>query len=614
MPQHQFYVAPQGKDCWPGTYAQPFATLQQAQQHVRANTANQRSDIIVNLRAGTYFLATPLQFLAASGDSGEHGYDVIYQAYGYGTNKQEHVVLSGGREISGWQPYDEDSAIWQAEVGDLNTRQLFVDGQQAQRASLPSIPTLTRTETGYVVHDTTPQSWRSPADIEFVYQGIYPWSSARCGVASITGDQHSTTITMDQPAFSWANQLYTVEGRDRANWTGLGSPTAIENSVSFLTQPGTFALDRSRPGHHILFYMPRPGEDLARVSVIAPLLETLVSGQGTAEAPLHNLSLRGITFAHATWLQPSKPEGFLHYHGITYYNGGHIETVIYDPETQSSVTVPSDPARMPGNVTFSSATHILIEGCRFSHLGANALEFSKDCQDNLIRGNVIHDVSAAGIVIGTGASSRENRGNRIENNWVHHTGLEYHGSPAIYLAETQDSTIVHNQINDVPHCGIVVYGGSTARNTSVLNNLVFNTMKVLADGGGIYISSNQGASFASGTVVRGNVIHDTITSYNFGLYVDYGASWVTMQANVVYNSDTPTALQVEPPLQHVAFIGNFWDMNPDGYDNPPEYVTVAGNTRLPRDGFEPALLDNPASADIVTNAGLEPSYLHLLQM
>jgi len=137
---------------------------------------------------------------------------------------------------------------------------------------------------------------------------------------------------------------------------------------------------------------------------------------------------------------------------------------------------------------------------------------------------------------------------------------------------------------------------------------VFNTMKVLADGGGIYVTSNQGASYASGTLVRGNVIHDTITSYNFGLYTDYGAAWVTVQSNVVYRGDTPVVLHVSPPLENVAFIGNFWDADPDRHDQPPEKVTFGSNTRLPRDSFESALAAIPAGADIVAGAGLQPDW------
>jgi Right handed beta helix region len=634
MSENQLHVAGWGRNSWPGTAEQPFATVHRAQQAVRAGTAGMDADIIVNVHAGTYTLTAPFRLLAAEGDSGENGHRVVYQAYGYGTDSPDQVVLSGGRQISGWRPHHGATGVWRAEVGDLDTRQLFVDGRRAERAALEGgIPgRLTRTESGYVTDSTAPQSWSSPADVEFVYRGVYPWSEARCGVAGVSGDEHSTVITMDQPAFGWAAQLYqgamnwsagdwpeSVDapaagdvGEDGWSYSDVGTPTSAENSLSFLTRPGTFVLDRSRPGHHVLFYLPRDGEALTRVSVVAPVLETLVHGRGAPGAPLHDIILRGITFADATWLRPSRPEGFLHYHGSTYYDGGRIETVTF-AEGQGSVAVPAESARVPAHVVFDTTERITVEGNRFTRLGANALEFSHGSRDNVVRGNVFDDVSGGAIALGAHADGAgSNRGNRVENNWVHHIGREYRGSPGIHLTGTQDTIVAHNQIDDVPHCGIVVDGGEAARGAHVLDNLVFTTMTALADGGGIYLTGRQGASFASGAVVRGNVVHDTITSYNFGLYTDYGAAWVTVQANAVYRSDTPVVLQVSPPLEHVVFVGNFWDADPDGHDQPPKGVTVAGNTRLPREDFERALAADPAGADIVAGAGLEPAYRHLV--
>jgi hypothetical protein len=591
------------------------------------------SDLVVELHAGTYFLTRPFQLLAAEGDSGRNGHRVVYQAHGYGTPAQAHVVISGGRRIRDWVEHDPATGIWRAGVGDLDTRQLFVDGRRAERARLqgPVPGALTRTETGYVTDSTAPQAWRSPADVEFVYQGVYPWSEARCGVAEISGDDRSTTITMAQPAFGWAARLY--QGRidweaDPSAWPegaeewqdggGIELPTSVENSPSFLTEPGTFALDRSRPGAHVLYYLPRAGEDLRTASVVAPALEALVVGRGAAGNPLRDVSVRGLEFAHATWLRPSRPEGFLHYFGGTYYDGGPLETVTF-ADGQGSVTVPGgEPAAVPANVRFETSTGVIVEGNRFTALGANALQLCGGCCDNIVRGNVFDDISGSAVTIGggtgreTGAAGGPDSGNIVADNWVHDIGRDYHGSPAIALSGTRDTTVAHNQINDVPYSGIVIGGGDTARGAQVIGNLIYNTMQVLADGGGIYLAGNQGASFASGAVVRGNVVRDTITSYNFGVYTDYGATWVTVQGNVVARSDTPVVLRVSPPLEHVAFVGNFWDDDPDGWDDPPKGVAVVGNARLPRESFEQALRADPAGADILANAGLEPGYRGLL--
>lgn len=551
------YVDPSGDDAGPGTIEQPFATLDRARAAAAAGS-------VVNLRAGTYRLTEPLRLAAA--DSG-----VTYQAYGYGTPAQEPVVISGGRRIAGWR---EDDGVWRAEVPGLATRQLYVSGRRAARAAIPIEHQVTRTETGYVIDDPAPRSWQG--EVEFVYRGVYPWSEARCQVSQISGDGRSTTVTMAQPAFGWAVRLYqsviTWEGPGAGETNGADILTSAENSPAFLTE-GTFALAGG-----VLHYLPLPGESLD--DVVAPVLETLVHARD-----VRDVAFRGITFAEATWLRPSAPEGFLHYHGNGYYDGGPLQTVTF-AEGQGQVTVPGDDAAMPANVDFENASRVTVEGCRFTRLGAVALEF-RGGTGNVLRDSILDEVAGGGVVITAG-----NR-HRIENNHIHHIGRDYHGSPAILLSGTRDTVVAHNQVNDVPHAGIVVYEG---RGAQVLNNLVHDTMQVLADGGGIYLSGSQGASHASGALIRGNVVRDTITPYNIGLYTDYGAAWVTVQGNVIHRADAPVVLQVSPPLEHVAFIGNFWDANPG---DPPKGVTLADNTTL----SGTALDGHPTVADILAGAG-----------
>lgn len=625
MPSRHYFVVPTGEDAGPGTIECPFASLARAQQAVRASTAQMETDIVVNLRAGTYFLTAPFHLLGSAGDSGAGGHRVIYQPFGYGTADQEAVTLSGGRTITGWEQVDPNSGIWRAMVGDLETRQLYVNGRRARRATRAGgFPgQLTRTESGYTTDSDEPQEWANPSDIELVFTGVYPWSEARLQVAGIAGDAAATTITLAQPAWDWAGRLYNSvlgwESAETAAWAAAGgslaAPSALENSLSFLTEPGCFVLDRTRPGQHFLHYRPRPDEDLTQASVVAPVLETLVRGDGADDHPLRNISFRGLTFADATWLRPSRPEGFLHYHGNTFYDGGPIQTVTFGDNDESSATVPGgEAAVMPANLTFSHTAGIEIVGCRFTRLGATALEFSGGSVETAIRGNEFSDISGGGLAIGANAPAAEadaNRDNRIEQNWLHHLGCDYHGSPALLLNGPQAAIVDRNQINDVPHCGIVLYGRETTRDNQITRNLVFNSMQTLADGGGIYLSGRQGMSYASGTLVRGNLIRDVITSYNIGLYTDYGSAWVTVQANIIVRADTPIVLQVWPPLDQVAFIGNFWDTEPADLDAPPPTVIVAGNIRLTDEIVAAGLASNPVTADIVTRAGLSSEFRHL---
>src|SRR5690606_3338250 len=172
-----------------------------------------QADIIIQLRSGIHYLASPLH-LTAENDSGLNGHKVLYQAYKYGTDHQEDVTISGGRRVTDWELHDAEKNIWTTEIGDLVVRQLFVNDARAPRATLTTVPSgLTQTASGYDSSSAEPQNWGNSADLEFVYTGIYPWSEARIGVEAIQGTD-STRIIMKQPAFEWATSLYKSKIED----------------------------------------------------------------------------------------------------------------------------------------------------------------------------------------------------------------------------------------------------------------------------------------------------------------------------------------------------------------------------------------------------------------
>ena len=606
----ELFVATNGNDANPGTLTQPLATIAAAHKKAREFIPSMQTDIIIQLRSGIHYLASPLH-LTAENDSGLNGHKVLYQAYKYGTDHQEDVIISGGRRVTDWELHDAEKNIWTTEIGDLVVRQLFVNDTRAPRATLTTVPSgLTQTASGYDSNSAEPQNWGNPADLEFVYTGIYPWSEARIGVEAIQGAD-STCITMKQPAFEWATSLYKSkieagEAKNSVSERGLSQPTSIENGLGFLTEPGTFAFDSSTPGHHKLYYIPRENEDMQTAQVIAPVLETLIQGRGTENTPLRNLAFRGLTFAHATWLQPSSPDGFIHYHGATYYTGGGVQKI---PLFEDSwVTVPSASKLTPSSITFEHARAITFEDNHFTHFGTGGLEFMASCSFNTIAGNIFEDISATAVTIGSSSTDKvpqlETKYNHIENNWLHDTGCEYHGASAILLVEGQHTTVAHNQINDVPHAGIVAYGDNATRGTTIANNLVINSLGVLADGGGINLAGAQGTSYEDGARVSGNVIRDVITSYNYGLYTDYGTAWTQVESNIISGAETPVILDVTPPLRNVTFHGNFWDKLPKGHDKPPETVIVTENTVLEGD-INSAIATMPAAKRIADHAGIE---------
>nr|WP_245694968.1 right-handed parallel beta-helix repeat-containing protein [Streptomyces antibioticus] len=623
----QLYVAPWGKDSWPGTLDRPFATPARAQQAVRAQAPRMRSDLVVNLRGGTYDLKAPLRLSAAAGDSGRGGHRVIYQAYGYGTPRQEQVTISGGRQIAGWRPDQRLRGFWRADVGGLETRQLYVEDRRAARLTRhgTGFPgTLKATRTGYVTSSAVPRAWRNPGDIEFVYRAGY--LEGRCGVRGVSASARRTVITMDQPCWDLAQGLY-------GGTELLEAPTSVENSPSFAPKPGSWYLDRSRPGHHELLYFPRSGQDMRRAKVVAPVLESLVTGTGRPGRPLHDIGFRGLTFAYATWLAPSEPAGF--------------------PAAWSMYLRPGrrgEDARLltvPGTVAFRTAERITFEGNRFTHLGAQALELSENSSHNIVDGNAISDVSDGGILMGVVPPDRTgtNRGNRITNNWIHHIGAEYHAASGVWDTATQETTIAHNQVNDVPYSGILSGPGDDLRGimrrNRILDNRIYATNRLLEDGGGVYLRGEQGSSFADGAVISGNAVTDSkYGDWNVGIYTDDSTNWVTVEHNTVYNYVASIGGCSEEwgdrPVQNVRFHGNFWDdavpewvarraypgawppantQDPDDKGcGDPHGLSFTDNTLLPPRNPGQACAADTACAAVLANAGPLPSYRQRMGM
>lgn len=548
-----------------------------AQAKLRTVNSGMTGDIVVMLRGGSYQLTSTFAF--DQNDSGNNGFNIIYQAY-----PGEIPIISGGQTINGWT---QSGSVWQANVGTgLQTRQLYVNGVRATRAARGGgIPgSVTRTATGYTTNDSTLQSWTNPGDVEFVYTGGSSagsaWTESRCGVASIGGNASATTITMDEPC--WTNA--TVK---KCCGQTIGNPSGIENSFQLLDQPGEWYLNHATG---LLSYMPRSGENMATATVIAPTVETLVSGTGTTSNPIHNLQFKGISFAYATWLQPSTGEGFVEVQANWILQGSTATNLF-----------------APANIFFHTARNIRFERNNFTHLGAQGLAFDNGSQNNTVTGNVFSDISGTAVRIGTvdapaTASAAQELGNTVSNNYIHDIAVEYHGGVGLMGGYTANTVFSHNEITSVPYSGISLGWGwgtaSYAQNNEVDHNLVSNHMQLLADGGGVYTLSEQAAPDGSQrSRVHDNYIHHQGNEYG-SLYPDEGSASMDWYNNVVAN--TPRWLHVWTTSIH--------DLNI--HDNFSDTSTATTNgTNITYANNYTAGTPWPSAAQAIINAaGLEAGY------
>jgi hypothetical protein len=479
-------------------------------------------DIIVELADGVYQLASPLQLGVA--DSGTNGYNVRYVA-----TAGAQPVLSGGLTIQNWTLHDSQKNIYQAAVpAGFNTRQLYVNGVRAQRARMlllaptPGAATLgggaTGSSTGYQVSIVGMTEWTNVQDIEAVMSAY--WQQNRCPLQSVSQGQ----IVLQNPCWTLANDG-PIPMQTGLNW--------LENAYEFLTQSGQWYLDRSA---NMIYYIPRSGEDLATAEVVAGDLEQLVTGVGALDASgnpqfVQNICFEGLTFAYATWLNPSTSMGFPERQSGVYNNGLD--------NGQST----------PGALNFSRAKNIAFTRNRFTHLGAAAVNFSEGSQGVLIEGNYFSDISGGAITIGDPGDNletdpaKQSLNHVIANNYVTGTGAEYQGSSAILIFYTANTSIANNEIAMAPYTGLSVGWGwgvpSYAANNSVADNYIHDVMLSLFDGGGVYTNGSGAGTTLSGNYLTGigttgtcSTSGDEYAGYS-AIYHDTGGTLYEDSQNVI---------------------------------------------------------------------------------
>jgi hypothetical protein len=636
--QATIYVSPTGNDRALGLSARrPVRTPQRAQAIVRLLRRHMRGDIDVVLGDGYYRMSAPLTLGPA--DSGTNGHDVVWTA-APGTRP----AMVGSVQITGWHPMSKGSPIWVAQAPPgLQTRQLYVNGTRAARANgaLPNALTGQDAD-GYSGGGSTMAAWRNPSgarpQLEFVYRGgLGAWTEPRCPVASFSG----AAVVMAQPC--WKNSTARAgsfpDGR-AYNLVGRSSiteqPTSVENAFQFLgaNTPGQWFLDQ---GDGKLYYVPRQGETLNTADVEAPVLQTLVQGNGTPSAPVHDIVFSGIQFSYATWLGPEfhgqgVSDGFSEIQAdyqVTGPDGAASQGLCHVPPP--SYTFGRCPyaawTQIPGSVSFTYDQHIQFTGDAFVHLGAAGLSLGDGSQYDTVKGDVVTDTSGSGIQLGnvdmpTATGSSQTLGNAVSDNHVFATPVEFIGGIGIDSGYTANDTISHNQIDHTPYTAISMgWGGwpdkekeapqpNFSHDNSVADNLIFDHMQVLNDGGAIYTQGITGTSLADGEHVTGNFIHDQ-TGSGHVIYTDNGCTFESILGNGVYNNlraqawasrhndYAPGATTLYDPTD----VEHNYFQNPAGYTSG-NGLTIAGNTTITDPGQIPA--------SISANAGLESGYQNIL--
>ncbi|MFJ9905832.1 RICIN domain-containing protein [Streptomyces sp. NPDC101152] len=570
-----FYVDPvNGSDSNAGTStAAAFKTIQAAQSAVRAIDSNMSDDIVVNLRGGTYPLTSPVTF--GTSDSGTNGHTVVYQAY-----NGETPVVTSAKTISGWTAVGNGE--YQAPVGTFTFRQMYVNGVRATRARYPDLGSdfqlqgSDKTNQLLKVLSSQVSNWGNLSQVEMKLELQWAENYLRLksfttgnGLANVSLQDHEAGILFPRPYPLLSN----------------GSPLHFENAHEFLNEPGEFYVDTTAQK---VYYKPRSGEDMSTATVQAPTLQTLFDVHGSSlGSPAHNLRFSGITFAQTTWMEGTD-------NGVLNGQGGNYN-ISADAANNQYV------GRPPAGVQVADTDSVSFTGDTFTQMGATALDLHHGVHNSTVTGNIIHDVSGNGIMVGkfsdptvemhtiynpptspAGEDAREVVKNiTVTDNLITHTGEDYLGTAGINAGFVNSTTINHNDISDSPWAGISLgWGWQSAANAEGNNSISYNrigdVVNRLCDTAGIYHLSND-----PGTVINNNYIHEAVrspaacNSAVAGIYLDEGSNNMTVSNNVLSNT------------------ANYINQNRNGTN-----VTLSGNSTT--------------GTSIMEASGLEPAYQALL--
>jgi hypothetical protein len=499
----QVFVSLNGSDTNPGTREHPFATIQKAVD--AGNNA-------VVLEKGTYFLTEPIRIKTSIDIHGDIG----------SSTQSPVVTISGGKKITGFQEVEQGlvaADIPEVKAGTWNFRDLYVNDHRAIRARSPNAGYFRIEKAGedrrtnFIYKEGDLKKWKDLDNVELVF--LHDWSITRCPIKEINEAQRRLTVPH---RLGCDLDFFKIDG-----WEPHPR-YFVENSIEFLDAPGEWFLD-TKEGK--LLYRLKEGESADTLEVIAPVAAQLLVIEGTPEEKVSAL-ISNIRFAHAAYFP--KPRN-------TVWEVQAAAFMTPGGEQGSSQRLQPSPAA----VHFEYVNNIRVGNCLFEHLGENGLWFSKGCSDSAIQESIFRDIGANGIMIGTHDHENTVAGCTVQRSLVEKTGKTLFGSVGIWIGITQETNIVDSIVREVPYTGISCGWQwnpqpTPARANVIRNNLIYNCMQTLSDGGGIYTLGFQPDSLIEGNIIHG-IPRAAGTAESNGMFLDEGTKGFTLTKNVVFGTD-----------------------------------------------------------------------------
>lgn len=421
------------------------------------------------------------------------------------------VVISAGVAVTNWKVTD---GRWNASVDVPEVLQLFVDGESRPRARTPNSGYFRIEKTG--PDRRTSFTWQVDtiprvsdlAHTELLF--LHDWSITRVAVKSLDHERRTLTTSypIGPPARHYAIDNYEPQPR-----------FALEGARDFLDAPGEWHFDRKT---HTLSYLPKKGESPDQVRAVVPNAPHALRLLGTKDAPLRNVTLEGLTFAHAHWQPPLRG-----------YAAGQATSHDVSPagppeRTFVRAAVEGDYCQnihfkncairncSSGGLWMRNSQDVTITRCRFQHLGGNGIMIGETANNTPPTSRIV-----------------------IDHCEVSDCGTRYFGAIGIWIGMAQDCVVRYSNIHDLPYTGISVGWRwtpepSNCKGHRIEHNEIHHVLLKLSDGGGIYTLGLQ-----PGTILRSNHIHHVRVNAgraeSNGIFMDEGTTGLVVENNDIHD-------------------------------------------------------------------------------
>jgi hypothetical protein len=416
-PSFGFHVSPTGQDSNPGTLEKPFATLEKARDSMRGKKGG-----TVVIHGGTYTFKKPFELTAE--DSGTKETPVRYIAA-----KGETPVFTSARGITGWKLADAatpslaESAKGNVFVADVpkgwRFHFLYVNGQSATRSRSVNHENWRQWGRDFSFGPATPTGQPVTFHNKELVKGLPSNGDVEmCTIIyqfGVMGGGVMTDFDPEKGTALWhSKQLNLHEARG-----GQETAFRLENALAFTDEPGEWAVD-SAAGK--VYYWPKPGEDMAKASIVAPTLNRLVSvtGDDAKKQYVRHIEFSGLTLVCTDRM----------------------------PENQWPDHWPVRQWENPDATIFMEGVEdCAVRDCRLYRCGAYGITFLRHALRNEVSSCEIGWTGSGGVqLFGFGAGYRdENKYNIVRRNYIHDQGCSiYWHSPNVQIYGSGNNVVELN--------------------------------------------------------------------------------------------------------------------------------------------------------------------------